>query len=224
MNSEETIMVQQPTRQRLRITFARDATLRYIGHLDMARTWQRILRRADLPLAYSEGFNPQPKITFAAALPVGCTSEHEVMDIILSPARDVDEVHERLQRALPPAITLLSIDEVELHAPALQTQLTATEFAIVVEDGPIDDLADRIQTFLSATEVMRDRRGKSYNLRPLVQAISIEREPDRVVIRSRLQSTESGTGRPDELASALGLDPNAVKIHRTKLIFLDKTP
>lgn len=220
----ETNMAQQPTRQRLRITFARDATLKYIGHLDMARTWQRILRRAELPLAYSEGFNPQPKITFAAALPVGCTSEHEVMDIVLSPSRDVDEVHERLQRALPPGIRLLSIDEVELHAPALQTQLTATEFTIVVDDGPIGDLADRVQTFLGATEVMRDRRGKIYNLRPLVQAISIEPESDRITIRSRLQSTESGTGRPDELANALGLDPNVVKIHRTKLIFLDKTP
>lgn len=220
----ETNMAQQPTRQRLRITFARDATLKYIGHLDMARTWQRILRRAELPLAYSEGFNPQPKITFAAALPVGCTSEHEVMDIVLSPSRDVDEVHERLQRALPPGIRLLSIDEVELHAPALQTQLTATEFTIVVNDGPIGDLADRVQTFLGATEVMRDRRGKIYNLRPLVQAISIEPESDRITIRSRLQSTESGTGRPDELANALGLDPNVVKIHRTKLIFLDKTP
>jgi radical SAM-linked protein len=224
MNSEETITAPQPTRQRLRITFARDATLKYIGHLDMARTWQRILRRADLPLAYSEGFNPQPKITFAAALPVGCTSEHEVMDIVLSPARDVDEVRERLQHTLPPGIALISIGEVELHVPALQTQLIATEFAIMVDDGSIDDLADRVQTFLSATEVMRDRRGKSYNLRPLVQAISIEREPDRVVIRSRLQSTESGTGRPDELASALDLDPNVVKIHRTRLIFLDKTP
>ena len=174
-------MAQQPIRQRLRITFARDATLKYIGHLDMARTWQRILRRADLPLAYSEGFNPQPKITFAAALPVGCTSEHEVMDIVLSPACDMNEVCERLQRALPPGIALLSIGEVDLHAPALQTQLTAAEFAIVVEDGSIDDLADRVQTFLGATEVMRDRRGKIYNLRPLVQAISIEREPDRVL-------------------------------------------
>ncbi|MBI5564874.1 MAG: DUF2344 domain-containing protein, partial [Chloroflexi bacterium] len=53
------------SRQRLRVTFTRDLTLKYIGHLDMAKAWQRILRRADWPLAYSEGFNPQPKITFA---------------------------------------------------------------------------------------------------------------------------------------------------------------
>ena len=75
-------------KQRLRITFTRDETLKYIGHLDMARTWQRIARRADLPLAYSEGFNPQPRMTFAAALPVGCTSDHEEMDMVLSPACD----------------------------------------------------------------------------------------------------------------------------------------
>ena len=76
------------TKQRLRIRFTRDETLKFIGHLDMARTWQRIARRANLPLAYSEGFNPQPRLTFAAALQVGCTSDHEELDMVLSPACD----------------------------------------------------------------------------------------------------------------------------------------
>ncbi len=79
-------------KQRLRITFTRDETLKYIGHLDMARTWQRIARRANLPLAYSEGFNPQPRLSFAAALPVGCTSDHEELDMVLSPPCAIDEV------------------------------------------------------------------------------------------------------------------------------------
>src|SRR5512143_56497 len=92
------------TKQRLRITFTRDETLKYIGHLDMARTWQRIARRAKLPLAYSEGFNPQPRMSFAAALPVGCTSDHEELDMVLSPACVIDEVKAQLDRALPPGI------------------------------------------------------------------------------------------------------------------------
>jgi hypothetical protein len=84
--------------------------------------------------------------------------------------------------------------------------------------------------------VIRDRRGKVYNLRPLVQALSVEpvhalsaeqgragRADRAAVIRSRLQATPEGTGRPDELAAALGLDPATVKIKRTKLLFLDKT-
>ncbi len=215
-----------PSKQRLRLRFTRDETLKYIGHLDMSRTWQRILRRADLPLAYSEGFNPQPKISFAAALPVGCTSAHEEMDIVLSPAGDVDAVTARLERTLPPGITLVAIEEMPLNAPALQMQLIASEFEITVEDEEtIGALNDRVQQFLAATEVIRDRRGKVYNLRPLVQSLEIEPAPtDRAVkIRARLQATPEGTGRPDELAAALGLDPATVKIHRTKLVFLDKT-
>ncbi len=224
MSDEVQAVTEAVSRQRLRVTFTRDLTLKYIGHLDMAKTWQRILRRADWPLAYSEGFNPQPKITFAAALPVGCTSDHEVMDTVLSPALEIDEARARLERALPPGIRLRSIEPVALNAPALQTQLLSTEFEIVIEEpAAIAALPDRVREFQSATEVMRERRGKTYNLRPLVQSLSIEVESDRAVIRSSLQGTESGTGRPDELIAALGVDPATTHIKRINLIFLDKT-
>ncbi len=213
-------------KQRLRLRFTRDETLKYIGHLDMAHTWQRIARRANLPLAYSEGFNPQPRLSFAAALPVGCTSDHEELDLVLSPPCAIDEVQAQLDRALPPGMRVVSIEEMPLNAPALQTQLLAAEFEITVEgeeaSGPLEE---RVPQFLAANEVMRDRRGKVYNLRPLVQALSIEpRQADQTaVIRTRLQATPEGTGRPDELAAALGLDPATVKIKRTKMFFLDKT-
>ena len=215
-----------PRKQRLRIHFTRDETLKYIGHLDMARTWQRIARRAHVPLAYSEGFNPQPRLTFAAALPVGCTSDHEELDIVLSPPCAIDEVKANLDRALPPGMKVISIEEMALNAPALQVQLQAAEFEITVEgEETIGLLPERVAQFIAAPEVRRDRRGKVYNLRPLVQALSIESaKTDRAaVIRSRLQANEAGTGRPDELAAALGFDPAMVKIKRTKLLFLDKT-
>ncbi len=214
------------TKQRLRIRFTRDETLQYIGHLDMARTWQRIIRRANLPLAYSEGFNPQPRLSFAAALPVGCTSDHEELDMVLSPACEIDDVTAQLRQVLPPGIKLASITEMPLNAPALQMLLNAAEFEITVGDEEaIKLLPERVSQFLAASEVMRDRRGKVYNLRPLVQTLSIEpAQADRgLTIRSRLQANAEGTGRPDELAAALGLDPATVKIKRTKLVFLDKT-
>jgi radical SAM-linked protein len=224
-------------KQRLRITFTRDERLKYIGHLDMARTWQRIVRRANLPLAYSAGFNPQPRMSFAAALPVGCTSDHEELDLVLSPPRAIDEVQAQLARALPPGMELISIAEMPLSAPALQMQLAAAEFEIAVAgEETIAPLRERVAQFNAAAEVLRDRRGKVYNLRPLVQALSIDpahalsaeqgragRADRAVIIRSRLQATPEGTGRPDELAAALGLDPAVVKIKRTKLLFLDKT-
>src|SRR5512143_3067134 len=102
------------SKQRLRVRFTRDETLQYVGHLDMARTWQRIVRRANLPLAYSEGFNPQPRLSFAAALPVGCTSDHEELDLLLSPPCVIDEVIIQLDRALPPGMKVISIEEMPL--------------------------------------------------------------------------------------------------------------
>jgi radical SAM-linked protein len=212
------------SRQRLRVSYARDVTLKYIGHLDMAKAWQRILRRADLPLAYSEGFNPQPKITFAAALPVGGVSDHEVMDMVLSPALEIEVVCAQLEQALPPGIKLRSIETVPLKAPALQAQLLAADFEIVVEEAAaIAALPDRVRALWASTEVRRERRGKTYNLRPLVQSLTIEPGSDRAVIRSRLQATEGGTGRPDELLAALGVDPATTQIKRIRLIFIDKT-
>lgn len=215
----------EQVKQRLRIVTTRDATLKYIGHLDTARTWQRILRRADLPLAYSEGFNPQAKITFAAALPLGCTSEHEVMDIILDHVVDSIDATQNLKRALPSGIQLTSIEEVPLRDPALQMQVVASEYIVPLEESiGLDALADRIQAITEAVEVNRERRGKVYNLRPLIQALSIERDQnDRPTLRMRLQTTNAGNGRPDEVVEAIGLNPNEVRIHRTKLFFLDKT-
>lgn len=215
----------QIIKQRLRIHFTRDETLKYIGHLDMSRTWQRIARRAALPLAYSEGFNPQPRLTFAAALPVGCTSDHEELDMVLSPPRAVDEVKGQLDRVLPPGIKVISIEEMPLNAPALQMQLIATEFEITVAGAEASgSLSERVEQFNAAQEVIRDRRGKLYNLRPLVQVLTLAPvQTDRaVILRARLQATPDGTGRPDELAAALGLDPAVVKVHRTRLVFLDK--
>ena len=210
-------------KQRLRVTFTRDATLKYIGHLDTAHTWQRILRRAGLPLAYSEGFNPQPKITFAAALPHGCTSDHEVMDVVLDRPCDLNDVTANLKRALPASMQLISVDEVPLRDAALQVQVLASEYVVPIEgSNVIEAVTDRITRLLEASEVLRDRRGKSYNLRPLIHALTIERsDVDRALIRMKLQTTEQGNARPDVVLGALELNSDELKIHRTRLFFAE---
>jgi radical SAM-linked protein len=208
-------------KQRLRVTFTRDATLKYVGHLDTALTWQRILRRAGLPLAYSEGFNPQAKITFAAALPLGCTSDHEVMDVVLDRPFDLVEALTNLKRAVPTGVQVKSVEEVPLRAPALQAQLLSSEYIVPIEGSNlIEAVIDRVGRVNTAIEVLRDRRGKSYNLRPLIQALTIERrDVDQALIRMKLQSTNEGNGRPDEVLAALELNSDEMKIHRTQLWF-----
>ena len=142
--------------------------------------------------------------------------------MVLTPALEIDVARTQLERALPPGIKLLSIEAAPLKAPALQTQLLATEFEIVGDDvAAIGALPDQVRALWASTEVLRERRGKAYNLRPLVQALTIETGPDRAVIRSSLQATEGGTGRPDELIAALGIDPATTQIKRIRLIFID---
>ncbi len=97
--AQERVAVRQA--QRLRITFSQQGVLRYVGHLDVVRTWERALRRASIPLAYSEGFNPQPRLFFAAALPLGATGQREIVDVVLAESMAPEAFHARVQPHLP---------------------------------------------------------------------------------------------------------------------------
>ena len=207
---------------RYRITFARDSSIRFVGHLDLVKTWERILRRADLPVAYSQGFHPLPKITFASALPVGCTSEAELMDVVLAEPLDPSAIVRRLTPTLPAGIGIASIVEVLLNVPALQATLRWAEYLVTVETGEAQEQIEaRVQAFLAALTLPRERRGKSYDLRPLVLALSVESAQAscaQLAMRLRADAT-AGTGRPDEVLAALGWGDAPAQIHRRKLGF-----
>jgi radical SAM-linked protein len=207
---------------RYRITFTRDKTIRFVGHLDLAKTWERILRRADLPVAYSQGFHPLPKITFASALPVGCTSEAELMDIILAAPCEPASVMARLSPALPAGIAITSVVEVPLQAPALQASLRWAEYVVTVEtDETQAQVESKVSAFMSVLTFPRERRGKTYDLRTLVLSLSIETvRPPSVQLGMRLLAdANAGTGRPDEVLAAMGWSDAPVRIHRRKLGF-----
>jgi len=98
---------------RLRITFAKTDAMRFTSHLDLHKTWERTLRRANLPLAYSQGFNPHPHINLASALPLGFTGEAEVVDIWLDQTLLVPQIASDLERAAPPGIKISKIQEMD---------------------------------------------------------------------------------------------------------------
>lgn len=207
---------------RYRITFTRDRTVRFVGHLDLAKTWERVLRRADLPVAFSQGFHPLPKITFASALPVGCTSEAEVMDVVLTEPIAPSDMAARLAPALPAGIAIASITEVLLNAPALQAALRWAEYVVTVEtDETREQVESKVQTFLAASSLMRERRGKSYDLRPLVLSLTVEAVLASSVqlVMQLLADANAGTGRPDEVLAALGWADAPAQIHRRELGF-----
>jgi radical SAM-linked protein len=208
---------------RIRITFSKTEAMRYTGHLDLHRAWERTFRRAGLPLAYSQGFHPQPKLNLACALPLGFTSECEVIDAWLDVVLSLDEVQAALTGVLPPGIRIHSLEEIDLKAPAQQTQVQSAEYWVTLLD-PLPDLDARLTRIVSATSLPRQRRGKSYDLRPLIE--SIRRLPDGTDglprLEMRLAARESATGRPEEVLAELGVAIEAARVHRVQLHYQEK--
>src|SRR5512135_3154450 len=115
---------------RIRITFVKQGALRYTGHLDLHKLWERAARRAELPLAYSQGFHPQPKMNMAAALPLGFSSRCELVDMKLEHNISLDDLPARLNATLPAGLQVVRVEQVDETAPALQTQIDSAEYEV----------------------------------------------------------------------------------------------
>lgn len=201
---------------RLRITFAKQGALRYTGHLDLHRLWERAARRAELPLAYSQGFHPQPKLAIAAALPLGFSSRCEVLDMRLEHEIPLDGLRERLQQTLPTGIQVINAERVDEKLPALQTQVASAEYQVTLTE-PIEssELKRRIDSMMESESILRERRGKTYDLRPLIEELRLEPEGQ---IFMRLAAREGATGRPEEVLDVLGIAFEGTRIERTSLL------
>ncbi len=207
---------------RIRIKFSKTGPLRYIGNLDLHTLWERAARRADLPLSYSHGFHPQPKINIASPLPLGCSSRCEFVDMRLNDDVDLMRLIGQLQATLPAGIQVLGIQTIEPDAPALQSVLTAAEYEVTLPAGSdVPALTRQISSLMDAASFPRERRGKSYDLRPLVQVLQLEVDDSDGLtrLRMRLSAREGATGRPDEVLDALAIPIEDARIERTNLIF-----
>jgi len=206
---------------RFRLTFRKMDGMRFTGTLDLQRSLERTIRRARLPLAYTQGFNPRPRLSLGAALPLGLTSDCELADIWLEEDRDQGGILEDLRVASPPGLEFLDLTVVPDDEPSLQQQIVAAEYLAEIEPSlDLREVEDRVESLLKLKTVLRERRGKPYDLRPLVEDLEVvSSKPARTALNMRLTAREGATGRPDEVVVALGLDPSAVRIRRTRLIF-----
>ncbi len=209
--------------QRLRFRFGKDGPTRYISHLDLARTLERALNRARIPVAYTQGFNPRPRLQFASALPLGYTSEAELADILLREVMAPDQVREQLMARMAPGIDIHDLYEVPLSGASLQALARSATYRATPLD-PVDpvSLRDRVASFLATPVIERERRGKTYDLRPLVHELRVEGGPaEPVSLWLRLSLQPGQTGRPDEVLLELGLEPLDVRVHRLALALAD---
>jgi radical SAM-linked protein len=205
---------------RARITFSKQGALRYTGHLDLHRLWERAMRRAGLPLSYSQGFHPQPKISLASALPLGFSSRCEALDVRFNEDIPTKEIADRLQVSLPPDIQIVRVESVDEKLPALQTQVLSAVYQVELTE-PVDgsEFRQKAEELLKAESLPRERRSKFYDLRPLIEELSISTADDKIFLHIKLAAREGATGRPEEVLNALGIEPEYTRVERTELIF-----
>ena len=208
----------QITAMRIRVEFAKTEPMRYTSHLDLYRAWERLLRRAGMQLVFSQGFNPRPKPQLAAPLALGITSQAEIIDFWLSDVPgDLDQLKSRLHAAQPPGIEIQAVEAIDPAAPPLQKLVAAARYQVMLLD-PVQALDQKIGALLASEALIREKRGKTYDLRPLVQELSTEKSaPDQIQIL--LAARDGGTGRPEEVLLALDIQPENTRIERTQIIY-----
>jgi radical SAM-linked protein len=205
---------------RYRITFGKTEAMRFTGHLDLHRTWERTFRRAGLPLAYSQGFNPHPKMNIGAALPLGCLSRNDLIDVWLERELDPAEVEEGLRRAAPPGIDVESVIRIDAGERVLQAQICAARFEVISPAFPDKaTMTGLIEGLMSEARWPRERRGKAYDLRAQIETLEFDASQSRLVMR--LSAREGAVGRPEEVLMALGVDPTTCVATRVQLVLAD---
>lgn len=210
--------------QRLRVRFSRGDEVKYISHLDIMRLWERALRRAGIPLAYTEGFSPHPRLSLAAPLVVGVTSQAELMDIFSTKPVSPHWFSGAVSQQLPPGIEILEVYQMAPDMPSLQSQVGYAEYTVeMATEKKRDNILLAIDSLLSAKSLpwqhQRDVGTRHYDLRALIDDIWLIDWRDRhVTIGMRLRCDNSGSGRPEQVISALGFTRHPETICRTKLI------
>jgi radical SAM-linked protein len=209
---------QAPVVQRIRIRYAKRGPLRFTSHRDFARAFERAVHRAGVPIAYSQGFSPHPKVSYASAAPTGAASEAEYLEIGLQARIDPDELVRRLDAALSPGLDVL--DAVEAGPGSLADRIDASHWRIELPGVSSEDLRHAVVAFEAAAEVPVQRLTKqgwrTFDARGPVARIGAVEPPSRVddlpcaildvVIRQVTPSV-----RPDDVLSGLrvmvGLEP-----------------
>ncbi len=163
------------TRQRWRLVFRRDEPAMYLSHLDAIHSWERALRRGSIPMAMSEGFNPRPKLVFAAPLQLGMLAEHELADLFLAERLTAPDLRDRLAACLPLGYVATDLFDVWAGEPALAPQLAAADYRLILLGAIPEQVAGAVERLLAAVSLPRERQREArtikYDLRPLVMGL-----------------------------------------------------
>jgi radical SAM-linked protein len=211
-----------PTVQKLRLRYTKRGPLRFASHRDLARALERALRRAQVPMAFSAGFSPHPKISYMGAAPTGAASEAEYFEIGLSARRDPEQVRAALDASLPPGIDVLECVEALEGSGSLADRLDATRWRIDLPGVDADELSAAVQELLAREEVLVAKRTKNgtrdVDARAAVVRAAVAVEAGCAILQVVVRQL-TPTVRPDDVMAALAavadlrppLPPRAVR-------------
>ena len=208
---------------RVRLRFSKLGKIRFISHRDVARIWERAFRRAELPVAYSEGFSPRPRLSFGLALPTGHESLGEYLDVDLAPATgdpiDVDQLPARLDPCLPVGLDAQGAAVIESGTPSLQQAVTSCSWRIEVVGTTADRLDALVRCAMAAATlpIERSRKGREehIDLRPAVLSAEVVGPTDWGAALSAELATQPRSARPSDLVAALGPGLDEGRVCRT---------
>lgn len=204
---------------RLRIRYAKEGKIRFVGHRDVARIFDRAIRKLRLPTAYSEGFSPRPKISFGLALSVGHESVAEYLDVELATSADIEGLCEQFTAALPNGLSVYGIAAVDPKQESLQQVITSCSWQIEILGVSQHDVEAAVATALRSDDIPleRVRKGKTstVNVRPAIREILVVGPTDCGVQLDVELATAPITVRPSELIRVLTADGNEGRVRRT---------
>ncbi len=207
---------------RAMIRFAKRPRLRFISHLDLQRFFQRAVNRTGLPIAYSQGFNPHPVMSFGSALALGWTSDYEVIDIKLSAPMGRKRTEDAIRAALPEDLPVLEVRMVDDRHPAPMALVKMADYRVTLEGETAGAVLMQIPAFLEKETVSAVKKTKSGEKRINARALVIGMTPFEGGFDARLMLTERESIKPDMvvalLADMAGVEPPEARIHRLTLL------
>lgn len=220
---------------KLRLMITKDQEICFLSHLEYMKTIERAIKRAKLPVAYSEGFNPHMKFSLASALGVGVSSHAEHCELELSEDMDAKMAVQQLQAALPRGIRVLKFDVADKKAAKLMASVQAANYIVQFDKtAPIEDNVALIAQYQGLTELkyekkMPKNRGmKTVDIKEFVGDLSLNEKDTKIQLAFSCKITNEGSLKAAEIAQVLAslwnlpVDMDSIEILRTDLYKFDK--
>jgi radical SAM-linked protein len=210
-----------------RVEFAKRDSVAFVSHLELMKVFSQAIRRAGLPIACTEGFNPRPKINFSSAIATGMTSLAECAEMELLLEMDAEEIRERLNETLPKGFSIGAIRQMEGKHKSLMALLSHSDYQVRVRlPEPFSasaDLEEAVNSFLDQDSIVvlakRKNKVKEKEIREGILSIEARAEGDFLYLKMQLVAGSNGNVRPEHVAKALmnylGAESLTMRIEKT---------